>query len=180
MSKRLQDLTQITSVTDSASVLIVKPTESNLLTVSNLRTSMLTPATTSQLGAVKVGENLTVTQDGTLNATSLALPSQTGNSGKFLTTNGTAVSWGSITIPNPIPSLAGNAGKFLTNNGQTITWQPIPTYEALPAKTNNAGKFLTNNGTSLSWEASISLTTLKSIVASSSTWDDFKTAVANL
>jgi hypothetical protein len=27
------------------------------------------------------------------------LPSQTGNSGKFLTTNGTAESWGTVTVP---------------------------------------------------------------------------------
>jgi hypothetical protein len=31
-----------------------------------------------------------------------ALPSQTGNSGKYLTTNGTAASWASVTTdPNP-------------------------------------------------------------------------------
>ena len=151
MSKRLQDLTPITSTTDSASVLIVNSTATNLLTISNLRTTVLTPASSNTLGAVKVGENLSVAQDGTLSAPSLSLPAQAGQSGKFLTTNGTTTSWGTITVPTPIPSIAGNSGKFLTNNGQNLTWTPIPTYEALPAKTNNSGKFLTNNGTTLSW-----------------------------
>ena len=47
------------------------------------------------------------------------LPDQTGQSGKFLTTNGTTVSWEDI--PTEIPSQTGQNGKFLTTNGTTVS-----------------------------------------------------------
>ena len=53
------------------------------------------------------------------------LPSQTGNSGKFITTNGTTASWGLA-----IADQTGNSGKFLTTNGTTSSWlrvSPLPT-----------------------------------------------------
>lgn len=51
-----------------------------------------------------------------------ALPSQTGNSGKFLTTNGSSMSWETV---DALPSQTGNAGKFLTTNGTTASWQTV-------------------------------------------------------
>lgn len=48
-----------------------------------------------------------------------SLPDQTGNSGKFLTTNGTTPSWA---IVDALPSQTGNSGKFLTTNGTAATW----------------------------------------------------------
>lgn len=48
------------------------------------------------------------------------LPSQTGNSGKFLTTNGTSASWADV--PTEIPSQSGNSGKFLTTDGSAVSW----------------------------------------------------------
>lgn len=56
-----------------------------------------------------------------------ALPSQTGNSGKFLTTDGTAASWANVDV---LPSQSGQSGKFLTTNGTTASWAnvTIPTY----------------------------------------------------
>lgn len=48
-----------------------------------------------------------------------SLPDQTGNSGKFLTTNGTEASWA---IVDALPSQTGNSGKFLTTNGTAATW----------------------------------------------------------
>lgn len=49
-----------------------------------------------------------------------ALPDQTGQSGKFLKTNGTDASWDNI--PAELPSQAGNAGKVLSTNGTTPSW----------------------------------------------------------
>lgn len=49
-----------------------------------------------------------------------SLPSQTGNNGKFLTTNGTNAAWADI--PTEIPSQAGNSGKFLKTNGTAVSW----------------------------------------------------------
>lgn len=45
------------------------------------------------------------------------IPSQTSNSGKFLTTNGSALSWSL-----PIPSQTSNSGKLLTTNGTAASW----------------------------------------------------------
>lgn len=72
------------------------------------------------------------------------LPSQSGNSGKFLTTNGSTPSWSS-----PLPSQSGNTGKYLQTNGTTTSWETIG--DTLPSQTGNAGKFLTTNGSTPSW-----------------------------
>ena len=50
------------------------------------------------------------------------MPTQSGNSGKFLTTNGTTVSWASV---DALPSQSGNSGKFLTTNGTSASWANI-------------------------------------------------------
>lgn len=50
------------------------------------------------------------------------LPSQTGNTGKFLTTNGSTPSWATV---DALPSQSGNSGKYLTTNGSTASWNSI-------------------------------------------------------
>jgi hypothetical protein len=50
------------------------------------------------------------------------LPSQTGNSGKYLTTNGTAASWATV---DALPSQTGNSGKYLTTDGTTASWATL-------------------------------------------------------
>jgi hypothetical protein len=71
------------------------------------------------------------------------LPTQTSNSGKFLTTNGTSASWA-----DTLPTQASNSGKFLTTNGTSASWSIV---DALPSQTSNANRILTTNGTSASW-----------------------------
>ena len=60
------------------------------------------------------------------------IPSQSGNSGKYLTTNGTTVSWATV---NALPSQSGNAGKYLTTNGTTASWIAIEEYTANEVET---------------------------------------------
>ena len=48
------------------------------------------------------------------------LPSQSGQSGKFLTTDGSSMSWGSV---DALPSQTGNAGKVLGTDGTTAAWE---------------------------------------------------------
>lgn len=48
------------------------------------------------------------------------LPTQSGNSGKFLTTDGTNESWGLA-----LPDQTGNAGKFLTTDGANESWGEV-------------------------------------------------------
>ena len=72
-------------------------------------------------------------------ASASSLPSQSGQSGKFLTTNGTTASWGSIT---GLPSQSGNNGKILTTNGTTASWI---SYNPTPDTDNNTVSLNSSN-----------------------------------
>lgn len=74
-----------------------------------------------------------------------ALPSQTGQNGKFLTTDGTDASWTNV---DALPAQTGQGGKFLTTDGTDASWATV---DALPSQTGNSGKFLTTDGSSASW-----------------------------
>jgi hypothetical protein len=52
------------------------------------------------------------------------VPSQSGNTGKYLTTDGTTSSWGAV---DALPSQSGNSGKYLTTNGTAAAWASIVT-----------------------------------------------------
>lgn len=52
------------------------------------------------------------------------LPTQTGNNGKYLTTDGSASSWGTV---DALPSQTGNNGKYLTTDGSTPSWATVAT-----------------------------------------------------
>lgn len=56
---------------------------------------------------------------GTGNIDTHELPTQAGQSGKFLTTNGTTTNWETV---DALPSQSGNAGKFLTTDGTNASW----------------------------------------------------------
>lgn len=61
----------------------------------------------------------TYTQAEITSAILAAVPAQAGNTGKYLTTNGSATSWGTI---NALPSQTGNTGKYLTTDGSSASW----------------------------------------------------------
>lgn len=50
------------------------------------------------------------------------LPAQTGNAGKYLTTDGSNASWADV---GGLPEQTGNSGKFLTTNGSVASWVSI-------------------------------------------------------
>jgi hypothetical protein len=85
----------------------------------------LTTVSATELGYLDGVTSAVQTQ---INAKEATLPDQTGNTGKYLTTNGTAKSWGTVS-QYALPSQTGNSGKFLTTNGTTESWgtvnQPI-------------------------------------------------------
>lgn len=112
-------------------------TLTNDLTIANGGTGL--SATTK--GGIFVGNsttaftNVTVGLDGYLltadsaQATGLkwaaapvSLPTQTSNSGKFLTTDGTSASWSTV---QALPTQTGNAGKFLTTDATTASWATL-------------------------------------------------------
>jgi hypothetical protein len=51
-------------------------------------------------------------------------PTQTSNSGKYLTTDGSAVSWATV---DALPSQEGNSGNYLTTNGTAASWAALVT-----------------------------------------------------
>jgi hypothetical protein len=51
-------------------------------------------------------------------------PNQATNSGKYLTTNGTATSWATV---DALPSQTGQSGNYLTTNGTAASWAAIVT-----------------------------------------------------
>jgi len=80
--------------------------------------------------------------DGTLSIDSQnELPLQTGNSGKFLTTNGTSLSWSTI---NPV---SGGTGLTSYAQGDIIYASASNTLSKL-AKSATATQYLSNTGTS--------------------------------
>jgi hypothetical protein len=48
-----------------------------------------------------------------------SLPDQSGQNGKFLTTDGTDASWATV---DALPDQTGQSGKVLTTNGTTASW----------------------------------------------------------
>ena len=166
----------VKSLSISGTTITVTKGDNTTSTLTTQDTTYTLPdATTSTLGGVIVGDGLSVT-NGTISVDD-QLPTQTNNSGKFLTTNGTTASWSTV---DALPSQTGNSGKYLTTNGSTASWVAIESYslptaaadtlggvkigngititngvisadDQLPSQANNSGKYLTTNGTSASW-----------------------------
>ena len=70
------------------------------------------------------------------------------NNGKFLTTDGSELSWANV---DALPLQTGNSGKFLTTNGSSASWATVTAGDTLPTQTNTAGKVLITNGTNAEW-----------------------------
>jgi hypothetical protein len=83
----------------------------------------LTTVSATELGYLDGVTSAVQTQVDSKEAT---LPSQTGNSGKYLTTDGSAKSWGTVS-QYALPTQTGNSGKYLTTNGTAESWGTVPT-----------------------------------------------------
>ncbi len=74
------------------------------------------------------------------------LPSLPGNTGKFLTTDGTDTLWGNVIIPPALPTQTGNSGRFLTTDGTTTNWGnviiPAVSAAAISDQTNTSTGYL--------------------------------------
>ena len=102
---------------DTSDTLTNKTINGSNNTISNVS---LTSGVTGTLPIANGGTGQT-TAASAINA---LVPTQTSNSGKYLTTNGTAVSWGTV---DALPSQTGNSGKYLTTNGTSASWASIVT-----------------------------------------------------
>lgn len=60
-------------------------------------------------------------------AAGAAVPTQTGQTGKYLTTDGTTASWATV---NSLPTQASQSGKYLTTDGTNASWATVSTTPA--------------------------------------------------
>jgi hypothetical protein len=90
-------------------------------TSPTLTTPNLGVATATSINGTTIPSSETLV---TTTSTAYIVPSQGGNAGKYLTTNGTTSSWASV---DALPSQTGNSGKYLTTNGTTASWAAIVT-----------------------------------------------------
>jgi hypothetical protein len=82
---------------------------------------------TTYLSSLTLGSALPILSGGTGQTTSTAAfnalaPTQTSNSGKYLTTDGTNSSWATV---NALPTQTGQNGKYLTTDGTTASWATV-------------------------------------------------------
>jgi len=135
-------------------------------TSPTLVTPTLGVATATSVNGTSIPSNKTLVAT---DSTQYVVPSQTGNSGKFLTTDGTTSSWGTVDLTTktdkstltttgdiyyassastPARLGIGSSGQVLTVASGIPSWVTI---DALPSQSGNSGKFLTTNGTTASW-----------------------------
>jgi len=82
---------------------------------------------TNYLSSLTLGTALPIGSGGTGQTTATTAfnalaPSQTSNTGKYLTTNGTDTSWATV---DALPSQTGQAGKYLTTDGTVASWDTV-------------------------------------------------------
>ena len=113
----------ITSVGSATSVAAQTGTGSTFVmnTSPTLVTPVLGVATATSINGTTIPSSKTLVAT---DSTAYVVPSQTSNSGKYLTTDGTTSSWG---VVDALPSQTGNSGKYLTTNGTAASWAAIVT-----------------------------------------------------
>ena len=86
-----------------------------------------------------VGQALMTDGSGTMSFGDVdALPSQSGQAGEFLKTDGTTATWEAV---DALPSQTGQAGEYLQTDGTNATWEPVTGGAAYDAATTSTGYF---------------------------------------
>lgn len=118
---------------------------SSAATSASSASSSAASAASSASSAATSASNAAISEANSAASAALAagyFPSVTGNTGKYLRTNGTSNYWD---IVDSFPSQTGNNGKFLTTNGTTPSWGSIaaatPTVNGLVYGLTDAGTY---------------------------------------
>jgi hypothetical protein len=156
----------ITSVGPATSVASQTGTGSKFVmdNTPTLITPVLGVATATSINGTTIPSSKTLVAT---DSTAFVVPSQTGNSGRYLTTNGTVSSWATTVTPanysakgvilvgtgagTYVAQTVGTNGQVLTANSAQADGVEWTTINALPTQTGNSGKYLTTDGTSASW-----------------------------
>jgi len=91
----------------------------------------------------------------------------------------------STTADQVLPAQGIHSGKFLTTNGTISSWGTVSETTVLPSQTSNGNKVLTTNGTSSQWSAGLTNVTVNKVTftapatGSTLTIADGKTLTAN-
>lgn len=99
---------------------------SSAATSASSASSNATNAASSASSAATSASNAAISETNSAASAALAagyFPSVTGNTGKYLRTNGTSNYWD---IVDSFPSQTGNNGKFLKTNGTVVSWADVP------------------------------------------------------
>lgn len=100
-------------------------------------------------------------------AFSTALPGQSGNAGKFITTDGTNASWALV------PLVTGTSGTLpLTKGGTGQTTANAALNALLPAQISQSGKVLNTDGTNTFWGFS-GISTVNATITTTTTLTDY-------
>jgi hypothetical protein len=106
-----------------------------------------TPGTTIYVNSDSAGD-LKLVQVA-LGSSGTDLPSQSGNSGKVLGTDGADLSW---VDPSGLPEQSGNAGKVLGTDGSDLSWvAQTGGGSSLPSTSGHSNEILSNDGADLDW-----------------------------
>jgi len=170
------------SITNGAGTIsIAASTAASGVTLWSGGSTGLTPNVPTS-GSIVIGGTLGVANGGTgqtteINAINALLPSQGGNSGKYLTTNGSSASWGTVSSAGTVTNVAAAT---VAGMGLSFTGSPITTTGTLTLggtlSTANGGTGLTTVGTNgqvlASTGSAISWTTLPTgpALAGPNTW----------
>jgi hypothetical protein len=112
----------------------------------------ITSTTAGNVYAPKASPTFTGTVDftgATVNGLSATLPTQAGNTGRFLGTNGNTAQWAVI---SQVPDQTDNGGKYLSTDGTTASWVTV---SSTPADESITGAMILN-GTITNLEISAS------------------------
>jgi hypothetical protein len=93
-----------------------------------LITPVLGVATATSINGTAIPSSKTLVAT---DSTQYVVPSQTGNSGKYLKTDGTTSSWQTV---DSLPSQTSNSGKFLTTDGTNPSWAVVAGSLAQPSE----------------------------------------------